>query len=376
MTADPIAFIDLKTQYQHMKDAIAERITGVLNHGRYIGGPEVTELEQNLAAFTGAKHVVACSSGTDALLMPLMAYDVGPGDAIFTTPFTFIATAEVVSLLGATPVFVDIDPRTFNMDPQALAEAVEEVTRAGKLRPRGIIPVDLFGLPADYDAINQVAEKHGLFVIEDTAQGLGGIYKGRRAGALAEVAATSFYPAKPLGGYGDGGAIFTDSDDMVAKLRSIREHGQGIDRYHNVRLGINGRLDAMQAAILLVKLDHFPKELDARQAVADRYEAKLTGVTTPFIPEGYRSSWAQYSVLSDDRDGVRARLGELGVPTVIYYIVPLHLQPVFIEKYGDQAGKFPVSESVSSRIFSLPMHPYLTEAETDRIAEAMAKVTT
>ena len=212
-------------------------------------------------------------------------------------------------------------------------------------------------------------------MIEDTAQGLGGIYKGRKAGALAEVAATSFYPAKPLGGYGDGGAIFTNSDSMAETLRSIREHGQGIDRYHNVRLGINGRLDAMQAAVLLVKLAHFSGELDARQAVADRYAAKLQGVTTPFVPEGYRSSWAQYSVLAENRDAVREKLGKLGVPTVIYYIVPLHLQPVFIERYGDQKGQFPISERVSNQIFSLPMHPYLTEAETDRIAEAMVEAT-
>lgn len=375
MTAKSIAFIDLKTQYQQMKPDIKSRIDAVLEHGRYIGGPEVTELEEGLSAFTGAKHTIACSSGTDALLMPLMAWNIGPGDAVFTTPFTFIATAEVVSLLGATPVFVDIDPSTFNMDPAALEQAVLDVKKAGNLTPKGVIPVDLFGLPADYDAIQKIADAHELFVLEDTAQGLGGVYKGKTAGNLAEVAATSFYPAKPLGGYGDGGAVFTNDDEMAVKLRSIREHGQGIDRYHNVRLGLNGRLDAMQAAVLLVKLAHFPKELDARNAVAKAYSEKLAGVTTPFVPEGYRSSWAQYSVLHPQRDQVREKLSELGIPSVIYYIVPLHLQPVFEQRYGNQRGHFPVSEQVSSQIFSLPMHPYLTSEEIDRIAEAVAKAT-
>jgi len=375
MADSPIAFIDLKTQYQQMKGDIKKRLDAVLEHGRYIGGPEITELEATLAEFTGARHAIACSSGTDALLMPLMAWEVGPGDAIFTTPFTFIATAEVISLLGATPVFVDIDPRTFNMDPKCLEKAIEDVKSEGKLRPRGVIPVDLFGLPADYDEINRIADAHQIFVLEDSAQGLGGVYKGRNAGNLALVASTSFYPAKPLGCYGDGGAIFTNDSDMDAMLRSIREHGQGVDRYHNVRLGINGRLDSMQAAVLLVKLEHFSQELDARQTVAEAYGAKLKGVTTPHVPDGYRSAWAQYSVLVDHRDQVRQELSDLGIPTVIYYIVPLHLQPVFVAKYGDQKGRFPVSESVSNRIFSLPMHPNLTSEEVDRIAEAVAKVT-
>jgi len=375
MSTGPISFIDLKTQYQQMESAIKSRVLAVLEHGRYISGPEVTELEEKLAEFTGAKHAIACSSGTDALLMPLMAWELGPGDAVFTTPFTFIATAEVLSLLGVTPIFVDIDPKTFNLDPQALEEAVQAVKREGKLKARGVIPVDLFGLPADYDAINAIAAKHDLFVLEDTAQGLGGIYKGRKAGNLAEVAATSFYPAKPLGGYGDGGAIFTNDGDMAAMLRSIREHGQGVDRYHNVRLGINGRLDSLQAAVLLVKLAHFPEELDARQRVAERYSAKLQGVTVPHIPEGYRSAWAQYSVLSAKRDEVRQNLTGMDIPTVIYYIVPLHLQPVFVARYGNQAGRFPVSERVSSQIFSLPMHPFLKEEEIDRIVEAVAKAT-
>jgi len=365
-----IAFMDLKSQYAQMDQAIRERIHAVLEHGRYVMGPEITELEERLASFCGTTHALGCSSGTDALLIALMAYDVGPGDAVFTTPFTYIATAEVIALLGATPVFVDIDPKTYNIDADQLAARVRDVAEAGDLRPRGIIPVDLFGLVADYDAIEAIAKAHDLFVLEDAAQSLGGLKEGRRAGSFGNVAATSFYPAKPLGCYGDGGAIFTDDTDLNEVMRSIRVHGTGSDKYDNVRVGINGRLDSIQAAILLVKLDSFQRELDARQRVAMRYNAGLEGVTTPTIPEGYQSAWALYSVLHEDRDGLRAHLSERGIPTVIYYACPLHRQPVF-HHLGYAPDALPVATSVADRIVSLPMHPFLSDAEVDTVIEAV-----
>jgi len=367
-----IAFMDLKTQYGRLETKIRERIDGVLAHGRYVNGPEVAELEQALADYTGAKRVIGCSSGTDALLMPLMACGVGPGDAVFTTPFSFIATAEVVALIGATPVFVDIDPDTFNLDPNLLADAILRVKREGKLRPRMIIPVDLFGLPADYEAINDIACKHDLLVLEDAAQSIGGRYKDRMAGNLGYIGATSFYPAKPLGCYGDGGAIFTNDDRMADILRSIREHGQGENRYDNVRVGINGRLDSLQAAVLLAKLTEFEKEIEMRNQVAAWYDAKLTGVVKPRIPDGYRSAWALYTVRSERREAARAALQEAGVPTVVYYPKPLHLQPAFAH-YGGRQGDFPHAEKASRQVFSLPMHPFLTEAEVDQAAEALKK---
>lgn len=362
-----VPFIDLKRQYQDLGGDIREKVMAVLEHGAYINGPEVTEFEEKLAQFVGVKHAIGCSSGTDALLMPLMAWDFKPGDAVFTTPFSFIATAEVVALLGATPIFVDIDERTFNLDVNKLEDAIKAVKAEGKLKPRAIIPVDLFGLPADYEAIEALAQKHELLVLEDTAQGLGGVYKGKIAGSFGDCAATSFYPAKPLGGYGDGGAIFTDDSDLAHKLLSIREHGKGEDRYDNVRVGINGRLDSLQAAILLVKLAAFPEELNRRNQVADWYGKYLTGVTPPYVPEGYRSSWAQYSVLTDNRDEKRQRLGERSIPTVVYYVKPLHLQPAFAH-FGNQPGDCPVAERTSQRIFSLPMHPYLTEEQVEMVA--------
>jgi len=363
-------FIDLKAQQQLIFSSLQKRIQRVLAHGQYIMGPEVQELEAQLAAYVGVKHAISCSSGTDALLMSLMAYGVGSGDAIFTTPFTFIATAEVIQLLGATPVFVDIEPRTFNMDPGALAEAIVALPhnrRTGHLKPRGIIPVDLFGQPADYDQINALARQHGLFVLEDAAQSFGATYKGKRAGALAEVAATSFFPAKPLGSYGDGGAIFTDNDDLATVLRSIRIHGQGAHPYENVRIGVNGRLDTLQAAILLAKLEVFEQEVAARQKVAQRYSQALQGVVeVPYIALDCTSVWAQYSVLTENRETRQQKLKEAGIPSAIYYPLPLHLQGAFAHlEY--QPHDFPVSESVSGRILSLPMHPYLTEAEQDWI---------
>jgi UDP-2-acetamido-2-deoxy-ribo-hexuluronate aminotransferase len=307
--------------------------------------------------------------------MPLLAYGVGPGDAIFTTPFTFIATAEVIQLLGATPVFVDIDPRTFNIDPGLLEAAIAGLgkdSRTAGLKPKGVIPVDLFGQPADYDKINALARKHGLFVLEDAAQSFGATYKGRRAGALAETAGTSFFPAKPLGGYGDGGAIFTADDELAAALRSIRVHGQGTHKYDNVRIGLNGRLDTLQAAIVLAKLEIFDAEVAARQVVAQRYSDGLRGlVEVPYVGPDCTSVWAQYSVLSDRKAELQAKLKEAGIPTAVYYPLPLHLQGAF-GHLGRQAGDFPVSESAAARIFSLPMHPYLTEEDQERIIKAFS----
>lgn len=374
-------FIDLKKQYERIKPHIQERINEVLRHGKFIMGPEVAELETRLASFVGAKYCVSCASGTDALLLSLMAHGVGPGDAVFTTPFTFIATAEVVCLLGATPVFVDIDPETYNISPVKLLTAVEAVkagwvpgTTAGKkLHPKGIIPVDLFGLPADYDEINRVAKAHGLFVLEDAAQSLGGSYKGKKVGNLADIAATSFFPAKPLGGYGDGGAVFTNDETIGNRIRSLREHGKGSHKYDNVRIGINGRLDTLQAAILLPKLDIFESEIKDRQEVAARYSSALKGVVkVPHVPDGLLSAWAQYSVVTEKRELCLARLKEAGIPTAIYYPRPLHLQTAFAH-LGYCPGDFPVAEQMSERIFSLPMHPYLDAGDQAKIIDAVRK---
>lgn len=382
-----IPFIDLKSQFKTIEKDIRTRIDAVLEHGRYVMGPEIDELEKNLAEFAGTKYCLACSSGTDALLMPLMALGVGPGDAVFTTPFTFVATAEVIALLGATPIFVDIDPKTYNIDPAKLEQAILAVKNndpkahplprsvdVSGLRPKAIIPVDLFGLPADYDAINPIAKKHGLFVLEDAAQGFGGVYKGKMAGSLAEAAATSFFPAKPLGAYGDGGAIFTDSDEMLETLDSIRVHGQGKDKYDNVRLGLNARIDTLQAAVLLCKLAAFRGELKERQRVADTYTRHLDGaVVTPETPKGYQSAWAQYSVLSEKRADIQKTLGEADIPTAVYYPIPLHRQTVY-DYLGYRDGDLPISEDVAARVFSLPMHPYLKESQIKEICEVIKGV--
>lgn len=374
-------FIDLRQQYERLKPKIQERINQVLEHGKFIMGPEVLELEKNLAAFVGVKYCVSCANGTDALLLSLMAYDIRPGDAVFTTPFTFVASAEVICLLGATPVFVDIDPETYNIDPSKLEEAILEVEQgkgrgavgAKRLNPRAIIPVDLFGLPADYDAINRIAKAHNLFVLEDAAQSFGGAYMGKRVGNLADIAATSFFPAKPLGGYGDGGALFTNDEKLTACLRSLREHGKGSHKYDNVRTGINGRMDTLQAAILLPKLEIFESELKNRQEVAGRYSSALKEfVKVPHIPDGLASAWAQYSVVTDHRESFLDLLKQRGIPTAIYYPRPLHLQTAFVH-LGYQQGDFPLAEQISERIFSLPMHPYLDPADQDRIIEAIQK---
>ncbi|MGE5605112.1 MAG: DegT/DnrJ/EryC1/StrS family aminotransferase [Bacteroidota bacterium] len=364
-------FNDLTAQYKKLKREIDTSIHNVLDHGKYIMGPEVFELEEKLAAYVGVKHCLSCSNGTDALLMPLMAWGIGPGDAVFATPFTFMATAEVASLVGAVPVFVDIDEDTFNIDPEQLEKAIVRVKNEGKLNPKVIIPVDLFGLPADYNRIELIANKYNLKILEDAAQGFGGVYKGRKAGSFGDVAATSFFPAKPLGCYGDGGAIFTNDDELVGILKSIRVHGQGSDKYNNVRIGLNARLDTIQAAILLPKFKAFVDyELEARNRVAAMYTEGLKGIVkTPVVPEGLVSSWAQYSVLaesSSDRAIYQERLKAAGIPMMVYYHKPLHLQNAY-SGLGYKKGDFPISEDVSERIFSLPMHPYLEQHDIQKI---------
>ena len=366
-------FIDLAAQQKRIRPQIEAAFRKILDHGQYILGPEIKELEEKLAAFTGTPYAVSVASGTDALLMPLMVEKIGPGDAIFTSTFTFIATAEVIKLLGATPVFVDIDPVTFNIDPLKLGEAVDRVVREKNLRPRGIIPVDLFGQPADYEAIQAIADKHGLFVLEDAAQSFGASRKGKKAGALARVGATSFFPAKPLGCYGDGGMIFTDQKDIHEQLLSIRVHGQGVDKYTNVRVGINGRMDSLQAAVLLAKMTIFPEEIELRQQAAARYDRVLGGaLKVPVILKENISAWAQYSVLHPRRDQVIAKLRENGIPTAVYYPIPLHLQQAFSDLNGSP-GDFPVAEKIAGEIFSLPMHPYLEPSEQERIGAIVVR---
>lgn len=368
---DQIRFIDLEAQQKHIRPKIDAAINKVLNHGQYIMGPEVSLLETQLAKYVGVKHCVSVSSGTDALLLALMAYGIGPGDAVFTTPFTFFATAEVISLLGATPVFVDIDPQTFNIDPQKLEEALKSFDKP--LTPKGIIAVDLFGLPADYDEINAIARKYDLFVVEDAAQAFGAKYKGRIAGSLADVATTSFFPAKPLGCYGDGGAIFTDDDELADIYRSIRVHGKGKDKYDNIRVGVNGRLDTLQAAILIEKLNIYPEEFALRQKVAEHYSNCLIDsaeggfkIIPPIVKDGYVSAWAQYSICCENRDELQTYLKSVGIPSMIYYVTPLHLLGVM--KYlGGQIGDFPVAERTSQSILSLPFYPYLSPGIQDRV---------
>ena len=368
-------FIDLATQQKRISDKIESNIKAVLNHGKYIMGPEVTTLEEKLADYVGVKHAVSCSSGTDALLLALMAYTIGPGDAVLTTPFTFIATAEVISLLGATPVFVDVDPITYNIDPAKLEQALNNV-KAKSLLPKAVIPVHLFGLTADYDAINSIAGENNLIVIEDAAQSFGAEYKGKKSCSFGNIACTSFFPAKPLGCYGDGGMCFTNDPQIETILKSIRVHGQGGHKYDNVRIGINGRIDTLQAAILLAKFDIFPEEVNLRQIVAARYEkllSKTPFLKTPQIPENYLSVWAQYSVCAENenqREIILEKLNKAGIPSAIYYPKPLHLQEAF-SYLGYKKGDFPVSENVAQRIFSLPMHPYLKEDDQKKIAEVL-----
>ena len=369
-------FIDLKTQQSKIRSRIDKRFRSILDHGKYIMGPEVFELEEMLADYVGVKYCISCSSGTDALLIPLMANEIGPGDAVITTPFTYIATAEVISLLGAEPVFLDIYEDTYNMNPDCIDDAIIDSERKG-LNAKAIIPVDLFGLPARYRMITELAAKHDLMIIEDAAQGFGGSIRGKKAGSFGNVAATSFFPAKPLGCYGDGGAIFTDDEVLADKIRSIRIHGSGINKYENIRIGINGRLDTFQAAILLEKLSIFDEELKLRNEVADYYSSNIVAeFINPFIPKDYTSSWAQYSLLARTelhRSEIMSSLKQLNIPSMIYYKTPLHLQTVF-DKLGYNKGDFPISEKISKQIFSIPMHPYLNKPQQKKIVEVLMNV--
>lgn len=368
-------FRDLGAQYRRLKDEIDAGMAEVISSGRFISGPQVKTLESELAAFVGTRHCVTCANGTDALELVLRAWGIGCGDAVFVPAFTFMSTAEVVSIVGATPVFVDICADTFNMHPTSLERAVADTVAGGKLHAKAIIPVDLFGQPADYDAIRSVAERHSLKILEDGAQGFGGEILGRRACSFGDAATTSFFPAKPLGCYGDGGAIFTDDDELDALLRSLCVHGKGREKYENVRIGRNSRLDTLQAAILLPKLhalrDH---EIAAVNRMARLYEEELKGlVVTPTVREGYMSSWAQYTVLLPQgvvRDALQAKMKEAGVPTMVYYPRPLHLQEAFAA-CGHKPGDLPVSEMVCSRCLSLPMHPYMTEADVSFVASKL-----
>jgi UDP-2-acetamido-2-deoxy-ribo-hexuluronate aminotransferase len=363
----PMEFIDLKAQYRHLKTAIDARIQSVLNHGQYILGPEIRELEERLAARTGAKYCISCSSGTDALLLALMALGVQSGDEVVTAPFTFFATGEMIALLGAVPVFADIDPATYNLDPARIEAAITPRTRA-------IMPIGLYGQPADMDAINAIAARHNLAVIEDAAQSFGALYKERHSGNLSTIGCTSFFPSKPLGCYGDGGACFTNDDALSTAMFELRNHGQD-RRYHPTRIGINGRMDTIQAAVLLAKLEVFDAELIARNEVADRYAALLKGIVeTPKVVPHSTSVWAQYTVEVDDRESVEKAMRFAGIPTAVHYPTALHLQPVFAElsrQRGWTKGSFPISEDAAARVLSLPMHPYQTPSDAARICNAL-----
>ena len=366
-----IELVDLKTQYRRLQPEIRRRIDVVLEHGRFIMGPEVAELEKALATRSGARHVVSLSSGTDALLAALMAIEIGAGDAVFLPSFTFTATAEVVLLLGATPVFVDVRADSFNIDPADLARKVAKVAAAGKFHARAVIAVDLFGLPADYAAIRPICREHGLFLLADAAQSFGATDGEAAVGTLGDATAVSFFPAKPFGAYGDGGALLTEDRALADCVQSIRQHGKGTEKYDIVRVGLNARLDTIQAAILLAKLDAFAGELDAREALSRRYDAGLSGaVKLPPRRAGTRSAWAQYSVLTDRRDAIAAALHERGIATAIYYPLPLHLQPAYMQ-HGDGEGSLPVSEGLCHRILSLPMHPYMPDEAADRVCRAV-----
>ncbi len=356
-------FIDLKAQQDRIRPQIEANIKKVLDHGKYIMGPEVFELEERLAEYVGTKHCIGVSSGTDALMIAMMALEIGPGDEVITTPFTFIATGEMIALLGAKPVFVDIDPQTYNIDPAKIKAAITSKTKA-------IMPVSLYGQCADFDAINAIAEKHGLPVIEDGAQSLGATYKGRQSCSLSTIGCTSFFPSKPLGGYGDSGACFTDDDNLAKVMREIRVHGQD-RRYHHPIIGINGRMDTLQAAILLPKLDLFPEEVRLREEIGARYSRQIikqsSDVTPPYIAEGNTSVYAQYTVLVNNREATLERMKSAGVPTAVHYPVPLHKQPALETNEFDLS----VANELSAKVMSLPMHSYLSEAEISRVVMEM-----
>lgn len=357
-------FIDLKAQHARVGPQVQERIRRVLEHGRFIMGPEVAELEERLAAYVGVRHCIGVASGTDALLIAMLALGIGAGDEVITTPFTFIATGEMIALIGARPVFVDIDPRTYNLDPVRIEAAITPRTRA-------IMPVSLYGQCAELDAINAVAARHGLAVIEDGAQSFGATYRGRRSCALSSVGCTSFFPSKPLGCYGDGGACFTDDDALATRMRQIRVHGQD-RRYHHPVIGVNGRLDTLQAAVLLAKLEVFEAEVAARGRIGRRYSELLSPhVRTPYLEPHNTSVYAQYTIQVDDRAGFEARMQAAGVPTAVHYPTPLHLQPAFAG-LGVAPGSLPFAEHAAQRVVSLPMHPYLDPVTQDTIVGAVA----
>jgi UDP-2-acetamido-2-deoxy-ribo-hexuluronate aminotransferase len=365
-----IPFIDLAAQRERIDADVRARINAVLDHGRFIMGPEVFELEERLADRSRVAHTVSCASGTDALLMLLMALGAGPGDAVIVPAFTFPATPEVVVLTGATPVFCDVRADTYNLDPDQLPAAVAAATAAG-LRPAGVIAVDLFGQPAEYERIATAAQAAGLWVLDDAAQSMGGRIGDAPVGSLGDFAATSFFPAKPLGAYGDGGAVFTDDADLAATLRSIREHGQGTEKYDIRRIGINGRLDTMQAAVLLAKLDIFDDEVEARQGIAARYAAGLDHVAgVPQVLPGFVSAWAQFTITVDERDRVAKHLTTVGVPWAIYYPVPLHRQPPYAA-FPLAQDVLPVADQLSATVLSVPMHPYLSDAVQDQVIGAV-----
>ncbi len=362
----PMDFIDLKSQQAIIKPEIDRRIAAVLKHGRYIMGPEVVEFEERLADFVGVKYCIGVASGTDALLIAMMALGIKPGDEIITSPFTFIATGEMIALLGAKPVFVDIDPETFNIDPAKIETAITPQTKA-------ILPVSLYGQCADFAAINTIANKHGLAVIEDAAQSLGATSNGRQSGSLSTIGCTSFFPSKPLGAYGDGGACFTDDEQLAKAMKEIRVHGQD-RRYHHPRIGINGRLDTMQAAILLAKLDIFPDEIAARQEIGNRFSDLLSSscpdVIPPYITQGNTSVYAQFTVQVDHRDDFQQHLHANEIPTAVHYPVPLNLQPAL---YTDEFD-LTVAEAASKKVMSLPMHPYLQEKDIQKIVDTMSRI--
>jgi dTDP-4-amino-4,6-dideoxygalactose transaminase len=368
-------FRDLKKQYKVLKNDIDQAMLEVSASGAFIMGKPVKEIEQQLAEYVGVKHCVSCANGTDALTLALKTWGIKAGDAVFVPDFTFFASAEVVSLEGATPVFVDVDADTFNISPASLERSIEKTIQQGKLRPKVIITVDLFGLPADYSAIRKIADKYHLLILEDGAQGFGGEINGKKACSFGDISTTSFFPAKPLGCYGDGGAVFTDNDEWASLMDSLRVHGKGSFKYDNVRIGMNSRLDTLQAAILKVKFDAFKKyELNDINKVADFYTEKLKDlVKTPFIPKGYLSSWAQYTIQLQDekqRDGLQAYLKEQGIPTMVYYPKPMHEQTAYHD-LGYLSGDFPVTESLCRRVLSLPMHPYLSMEEINKVCQTI-----
>ena len=368
-------FRDLKTQYTILKDEMDKAIFDVVASSAYVMGPKIKEMETAFAEYVGVRHCIACNSGTDALLLALKAWDVKPGDAVFVPSFTFFASAEVIAIQGATPVFVDVNKDTFNMDVTDLERKIEQTLKAGKLTPRVIIAVDLFGLPADFKAIRNLADKYHLYVLEDGAQGFGGRIESREACTFGDISTTSFFPAKPVGCYGDGGAVFTNNDEWAQLIESYHIHGKGSDRYDNIRIGMNSRLDSLQAAILLVKLKAFKEyELVDVNKVAARYTEKLQDVVkTPIVPEGFYSSWAQYTLQVENkevRNGLQAALKALDIPTAIYYPIPMHRQTAF-NYLNPSENQCPVSDQLADTVISLPIHPYLSEEDQDRICDAV-----